>query len=505
MKHRQRLILGLFISAFSLVMAVPVQAEPPKVTPIPTTLTVTGKRCLIAQLDCTTVKRNLLLRSNQAVTDITIFSLDLNRTDGTEVFPATAIKVSSPTSTTPTNLLQSNQPLTIPIEFNLSKVPSGEFSGNLLVIYGDSEQVIPVTVKVKDHWLWAFLVLLLGVGLGMAISAYRTEGIARDEVLVKVGRLRRDMRADEELNKLGSSFKKEIDDCLVDVENNLEDKRWQAAQEAVGKARYVWDKWRKGREDWIELLNSESRLNTVLQQENPEDSSSKILYLEKISWELKSIKRETATFDSPQKFSQSLQSVREQLERYFQGKKQLEEFENLTIEGSLAQVRENYWKLEASYLKQQLENLDPTDNEGFKKWQEELKTKTQELVTEIQEQSTKEVASQQVENLARSIKEPTVTQQLEPVPTVPPQEQENREQSARQRLRWSNRLSYVIAIILLGGAGFTQLYAANSTFGANGLTAYFALLAWGFGAEATRETVTKALQDWNLPGLKSKS
>ncbi len=65
--------------------------------------------------------------------------------------------------------------------------------------------------------------------------------------------------------------------------------------------------------------------------------------------------------------------------------------------------------------------------------------------------------------------------------------------------------SYLIAIFLLGGAGFTQLYAVNNTFGVNGLTDYFALLAWGFGAEATRESVTKVLQEWKSPGFKQKS
>jgi hypothetical protein len=27
-------------------------------------------------------------------------------------------------------------------------------------------------------------------------------------------------------------------------------------------------------------------------------------------------------------------------------------------------------------------------------------------------------------------------------------------------------------------------------------------MAWGFGAEATRDAITKVVQSWNLPGLK---
>lgn len=504
MKHRQRIILGLFISAFSLVMAVPVQAEPPKVTPIPTTLAVTGKRCLIAQLDCTTVKRNLLLRSNQAVTDIKIFSVDLNRTDGAEVFPATAIKVSSPTLTSPTNQLQSNQPLTIPIEFNLSKVPSGEFSGNLLVIYGDREQLIPVTVKIQDHWLWALLVLLLGVGLGMAISAYRAEGVVRDEVLVKVGRLRHNMRSDEELNQVGSSFKKKVDAYLVEVETALENKRWQAAEEAVVKAQAVWDKWRKSKEYWIELLKSESDLDKRIKEKNPEQT---IRYLEELSWQLDGIQRETANQESPADLSKSLQEVQKQFNQYLDGEEQLQKFNELRekLSQSAAHEIQEAWRLEALSLQQQLDKLSPNDREKYEKWQEDIKTKSEDLAKAITEQPTNSLSDRELQTISRAINTPTPTEYLRPVLIAPYSEKEKLEQSAPQRLRWFNRLSYVIAIILLGGAGFTQLYAANSTFGANGLTAYFALLAWGFGAEATRETVTKALQDWNLPGLKSKN
>jgi len=65
-----------------------------------------------------------------------------------------------------------------------------------------------------------------------------------------------------------------------------------------------------------------------------------------------------------------------------------------------------------------------------------------------------------------------------------------------------NWIGYAIAVILLAGAGFGQLYVAQPTFGGNRWTDYFALLAWGFGAEATRDAVTKVVRDWKPPGLK---
>jgi hypothetical protein len=75
-------------------------------------------------------------------------------------------------------------------------------------------------------------------------------------------------------------------------------------------------------------------------------------------------------------------------------------------------------------------------------------------------------------------------------------------QEARKRLRWFNWLSYAIAVGLLAGAGFGQLYVAKPTFGANSWSDYFALFAWGFGAEVTRDAITKVVRDWKLPGFK---
>ena len=69
------------------------------------------------------------------------------------------------------------------------------------------------------------------------------------------------------------------------------------------------------------------------------------------------------------------------------------------------------------------------------------------------------------------------------------------------RLRWFTGVSYAIALLFLVGGGFSQLYVDNPTFGANPVKDYFALLAWGFGAEASRDAVTKMIQGWGIRGI----
>jgi hypothetical protein len=58
--------------------------------------------------------------------------------------------------------------------------------------------------------------------------------------------------------------------------------------------------------------------------------------------------------------------------------------------------------------------------------------------------------------------------------------------------------SVILALLLLALVGFNELYANNPTFGAVWLTDYLALLAWGFGAEATRASVTNLVQGWGV-------
>jgi hypothetical protein len=81
-------------------------------------------------------------------------------------------------------------------------------------------------------------------------------------------------------------------------------------------------------------------------------------------------------------------------------------------------------------------------------------------------------------------------------PTVRPLSLEQQIEKASRQLRGFLWASYAIAITFLAGAGFNQLYADQPTFGAVPWRDYFSLLAWGFGAEATREAVTSSIRNW---------
>jgi hypothetical protein len=501
MNYYRILAIGMLVSASSIFFPSDVKAEP-KITSEPSNISIAEQKCWLGQFFCPKVRRNLFLRSNQVVKDVKILSLDLNRLDGNEVFPANAIKVNLENSRV--SSLPNNQPLLTPIEFDMKGVRSGEYNGNLLVITPDSELVIPISIKVKDYWIMPLCVLLLGVGLGIIISTYRNEWMARDEVVIQVARLRSKIKTDDEFRQ-DSSFYKAIESYLTVVETALENKRSGAAIEAANKAQDLWDKWHNSKQGWLSLLDYESKLRKRVEEENPQNQ---IAYLEQLTWQLDSINKGRPSQDSPGQVKKALQEVQVQLNNFLLAKTQLDEFRELTNQVPYeARDEEKYWKQEALTLSRLLYNLSPTDLESYHKWQDDIRSRTDEIVENIQNLKSDSPPSRTfLGNVSKIIKNPTHADLVEPVPDVVSLDDDintsKLEKLSRNRLLIFNSLSYAIAIFLLGNAGFTQLYLANGTFGNRGVVDYFSLLAWGFGAEATRETVARVLQEWKLPGLK---
>ncbi len=67
---------------------------------------------------------------------------------------------------------------------------------------------------------------------------------------------------------------------------------------------------------------------------------------------------------------------------------------------------------------------------------------------------------------------------------------------AQIRQRMFTWFTFLVAVVLLAGTGFGELYYGNPTFGS--WEDYFALLAWGFGSEASRASITDMVKGWGL-------
>ncbi|NBD36726.1 MAG: hypothetical protein GVY30_12115, partial [Chloroflexi bacterium] len=128
------------------------------------------------------VSRTLLVRSAEDITGLRAVALDLQDTEGEKVLPADAIRVALSDEE-----IVAQSALTVPLTFDLTSAPSGEFVGELLFSYDGGSFSVPVTVHIKDQPYLAFAILLAGVALGVGVSQYRAQGRPRDEILVRLG------------------------------------------------------------------------------------------------------------------------------------------------------------------------------------------------------------------------------------------------------------------------------------------------------------------------------
>ncbi len=483
-------VIGLLLASFELLTATSANAQSQVVTE-PAQITVSGMRGTVAT-------RNLVLQTDTPIDRLQLIPLDLNRGDGESVFPAQAISIDKPS-------IDSNKPnlmMTL-VKFDLKEVArSGEFNGKLWLSYQDGEQVIPVTVKVKDHWFLPLLILLIGSALGISVSIYRIQGRPRDEILVRVSQVRAQMQDDPDFAKF-KAFQSRVESLLIDVKMALQAERWEDAKNAIQQAELLENKWLKGRADWLAQLAYCDEIEHQL-----ENMDRNVPFVQMVHRNLEDALRNAPDLENPEKLRDRLQEIAAQVNYYISLEAKIKQLKSLSEQLSVEQAKT--WQPKIRNLEQRIENLPPADL-----------TKDADLVNEIEEAiaQVNQLVAQQVEtsdptevdfaiNVTGgnpkalsmwSLKIPL----LRPAPSTRARSWEERVSGADARLKIFTICSYAIAIVFLAAAGFNQLYVDKATFGANPWKDYSALMAWGFGAEATRDAVTRVLQGTGTPKFNS--
>jgi len=480
-KRLSVITFGLVVSTIGISQAeaATVQTD---ITIQPVQQTVVGTRSLVEPvvgMRGSTETRTVLLETATPITQPELMQLDLYRADGAAVFPASAISLGTP-SGKPNALI-------VPLKFDLGKASSsGEFSGNLrLSDRNESQSIpIPVTVRVKDPWLLPLLMLLAGTGLGMGVSAYRAKGKPRDEILVRAGQLRSQMQDDRELEQ-AEAFRSRLESSLVDIRMALQSERWEEGQAAIAQAELTWSKWLKGRADWLVQLQYAKALKERLQ-----DQDTRSPHIQLLNRGLENALRELPDLEGPHQLRDRLDVLGQQINSFFKFQGKIKQLNELVTQ--LLPEQAVLWRPKVKSWEQQIESLQPADAAESSRLQTEVDGAISELTQLIVEQSPSAAISKGI---------PTVPY-IAPAPSTHALTWEERGVKAGKQLRLFTWTSYAIALIFLAGSGFSQLYVDNPTFGANPWKDYFALLAWGFGAEASREAITKVVQGLGLPGLK---
>lgn len=476
MKAFNLCIIGLVVITLGTLPTNSASAQP-EMTVEPNTLTVAATHCWFQRC---TAQRTLLIRASALTTNLEVKPGDLARADGVSL-PATVVR---PSLTA--NQLQPSQLLSVPVEFDLNSVSSGEFIGGLLINHQGGIKTIPVIVKVKDHWLLPLAVLFVGIVLGVGVSVYRSKGKPRDEVLVRVGQLRAQMKADEDLDK-AKPFQSLIADCLIDMEMALQAERWDTGHSALGRAETIWGKWRKGRDNWLKQLTYSQELEQRLKELTPTTP-----YVKDAIRSLEDAIQNAPQLDGPNKLREQLDALAQQLNQYSQLQTKLKQ---------LSQLRK-YLPDTVRDLEQRRDSLRPSNLMDDANLQAKVEAANAEI-TKLEADVDAALAEATKLSAQQSQGEGVIEKSLSPVlgltpllsaPSIRPLTLDEQVTGAVARQRAFTWTSYAILVIVLAGAGFNQLYIDQPTFGANPWKDYTALLAWGFGAETARDAVTKVIE-----------
>lgn len=465
----------LLISTLSFLFSSFLYAQPTELVE-PSQLTIAGTTS-------STETRQLFIRTSQPIRgkQLRFLPQDLHRTDSLAVFPASAIQVQSP-------LINNSSELIIPIDFNLRKAPSsGEFNGKLRLKYQDEEVIVPITIKIKDDWYPPFLILLMGTVLGIGVTLYRVRERPRDYILVRMGQLRVQMQSDQELKK-ASPFHAKLEACLGDAEMALRGEQWDNGQKAIQEADLVWNRWRKSRLDWITQLAYHNELVKRLQE-----FTSSLIYIQIMHQGLEDIMRKIADLENPKQLRDLLNQLAQQLNYYLPIPAKLKLFK----EANQQLPQDDTLHLRIHALETRLHHLCPyiphhsqTSLESaivdLTQLGNDLEVLQQDLAKSLSPQIEIESWSKGMDTFTPIISAPV----LHLVGGPKPPEQ------TYQYFKVFAWVSYAIALLFLAGAGFSELYMDQTTFGATPWKDYLGLLAWGFGAEVSRDALTKVVREW---------
>ena len=464
----------------------PVLAQQTDVTISPAQIDIVGMKGSI-------VTRRLFVKTPQPIERVQLIPPDLNRSDGTQILTPAKVQIPGILSEQSKNQCEASKiqkiaagteksnEVILPVCFDLNQASSGEFSSQLQLNYQGGQQIVPIIVKVKDFWLLPLAVLFVGTGMGIGVSTYRSQGKPRDEVLVRVSRLRGEIQEDPELIK-APSFQEQIEAYLYDVKMGLQGDKLEDARNSIEQAEKIWAKWIKGRADWLNQLAYWEELNQRLQDLNPN-----IPYVQTVRREMEAFSREVSGLEGPDKLRGRLDELAAQINRFLRVQALGKQLRDLW--GQLPSEEKPNWEAKILAWERQIERIQPSELTQDATMVTEMEVAIAQMIQLVAQPSGASVMTKGILSIPH----------LAPAPSARPLSWEREVRSAGLRLRWFTGVSYVIALVFLTGAGFNQLYVDNPTFGANLWKDYFALLAWGFGAEATRDSITQMVQGWGLP------
>ncbi|MCJ7551477.1 MAG: DUF4363 family protein [Anaerolineae bacterium] len=507
-------------------------------------LSITPAQLTLNGVQGHSLSRSVVVQSAAPLSKLTLIPLELTNAEGHILVPALADSATLPAD------LENNLPLSVPLRFDLADVAAGVYSGEILITYTGGSRSVPVQVSVKSQPWWPLGALVAGVALGIGVTNYRAKGRPRDKVMVRLGQLRTQMKIDQELHTLGKPFCDRLTAELADVEVALEAQQWEQAQTAAEEAVRVWTLWRRGRPDWLVQLTAHAKFVEWLATADPGAR-----YVAELKQAAEDIRRNTPDLDGPQTLRAQMVPLTHRANAFMELQMRIEKLAGMGAHGTArstayqqqltrqspldntagqalqalaGSVEATLTKLRKADLTAMLAHFrvlvgdDPAEAlvatlATYQTRIDTLPTDADAFYIELRADLNADIRASGLAAADGTIPEgavgmpfsgsdavnaglvvPIRPQLMTELPQVRVHSLEDQAPAARHRLRWFTWVTYGVAVVVLALAGFVELYSIRPDFGARGVSEYFALLVWGFGAEATRSAVADMIQSWGV-------
>ena len=521
-------LAALLLAALVVASSTVVQAQ---AGPAGMAQALTPSQVVVAGTIGDVAQRTVVLRLPSTATNLRYMAQDLTNAAGSTVLPASAVSVQLPSSpadsAAPTDTITVLIPLTVTID--LAQAPAGSFTGQALVLYMNpagaglpAQQVeapLALNVSAKHPWPLPAFVLFGGVLLGMALTYYRDYMRPRDQLLARLGEVQRRLEADPELaasdtaaaagtpaarGGRGRDFRAAVEAAVNAALAALRDGDSEQAKTFAHQGEQLLDLWQQQRQNWLAVLALRDELVDKLA------TLPNTTYIKAVRSSLADavptmISAFVGAPQTPTSWETYVQNVATEVEKhraYLQGYSkvmdQLNAATRKVMEADLPEAVRTAKYAQLAAVQNDLDNLDPVMDVNASTLLAALGDRVTAVVASLPAPvavSSYPTAAAMDATGAESPASLLIWLSNLHMPTLA---ELGRDKGPRVRLAVFAWGSVILALLLLALVGFNELYANNPTFGAVWLTDYLALLAWGFGAEATRASVTSLVQGWGV-------
>lgn len=474
--------------------------------------------------------RTVVLRLPSTATNLRFMAQDLTSAAGDTVLPASAISATLPflmaSASAPTDTITNL--LTFTVTVDMAQAPAGSFTGQALVLYMNpagaglpAQQVeapLALSVAAKQPWPLPAVVLIGGVLLGMALTYYRDYMRPRDQLLARLGEVQRRLEADPELaapdtaatagtpaarGGRGREFRAAVEASVNAALAALRDGDGEQSKTFAHQAEQLLDLWQQQRQNWLAVLALRDELVDKLA------ALPNSAYVNAVRTSLAdAVPTMISAFlgggQAPTAWDTYVKSIATEVEKhrvYVQGytkvMDQLNAATRKVMDAGLPESDRTPKYAELTAIQNELDNIDPVMDGNAPALLAALGDRITAVVANLPAPVAVSAYPMAAMDASGADSPAALLVWLSNL-HMPTLAELGRDKGPRVRLAVFAWGSVILALLLLALVGFNELYAKNPIFGAVWLTDYLGLLAWGFGAEATRASVTNLVQGWGV-------